>query len=95
MAKKMNLTLVKINTIIFSSCLHAGELTFGWNKINETGNIRDMEFMPDYDYFIMSTLKELQSGITTIDISTLPAGTYFLRYYCGSAITINKIICTD
>ncbi len=74
MAKKLNFTLVMIITIIFSLCLHAGELTFGWNKINESGNIRDMEFMPDNDYFILSTVKDIQIRRTETGelVSTYP-----------------------
>ncbi len=60
MAMKMNFTLVMIITIIFSSSLHSGELTFGWNKINENGAIYDMEFMPDNNSFVFVDYKSLQ-----------------------------------
>jgi WD40 repeat protein len=38
----------------------AGELTFGWNLINSTGAIYDMEFMPDNNYFVFADYKSLQ-----------------------------------
>jgi WD40 repeat protein len=38
----------------------AGELTFGWNLVNESGAIYDMEFMPDNNFFVFADYKSLQ-----------------------------------
>ncbi len=38
----------------------SGELTFGWSKINKDGNIYDMEFMPDNNYFVFADYKNLK-----------------------------------
>jgi WD40 repeat protein len=40
--------------------LRGQEIIFGWNKVNESGHIFDMEFMPDNDYFVLVTATDLQ-----------------------------------
>ncbi len=102
MVKKLNLTLVIIIMLLFSANLHAGELTFGWNKINESGNIRDMEFMPDNDYFIMSTVTDIQIrrtetgelvntySIPAVQLEFTPDSTRLISIY-GNRIEIRNL----
>jgi hypothetical protein len=44
---------------------------------------------------IPNTVINIQAGFTTIDISSLLTGTYFLRYYCGSNLTTYRVIKED
>ncbi len=82
MAKKLNLTLVMIITIIFSSCLIAGELTFGWNKMNDTGPINDMQFMPGHDNFIFCTSFDMQIRNTESGelVQSYPFGAFDIEF---------------
>jgi WD40 repeat protein len=57
----------------------AGELTFGWNLVNESGYIWDMEFMPDNNYFILCTSTDIQ-------IRNTETGTLVNSYPIGAGI---------
>jgi WD40 repeat protein len=61
-----------------SNSLFTGELTFGWNKVNEAGGIQDMKFMPDNNMFIVlageagGSQVQIRSSETGDIISTYP-----------------------
>jgi WD40 repeat protein len=60
----------------------AGELTFGWNLVNESGNIWDMEFMPDNNFFILCTSTDIQIRNTETGalVNSYPIGAGILEF---------------
>lgn len=61
--------------------LFSGELIFGWNKVNESGGIYDMKFLPGDSTFILGCLGDLniRSAQTGEVIRSYPVPTYQLE----------------
>ena len=103
MLKKIFLFLVFI--LLFNTFhTKAGELEFGWNLVNESGKINDMEFMPDDNYFILGTNVDLQIrksetgeeikkyplGVSEIEFTPDSSKLILLRHFEDSTVRIQK-----
>ena len=60
MKKLILISVLLYAFLTITQSLSAGQIVFGWNKINPAGAIYDMQFLPDGNRFLMAAGNEMQ-----------------------------------